>query len=663
METPTLSSCCCLIGPGADDVITRIQLNSPDFVYQHSLTKLQYRAGIRKMSSLWLGFALIHLMVFTNVEAQYSFCPSYKTLSDPWRNVGFCSMSNTRSDISLNEGWYRFTSVGGDKVITSCGSTINTTSHNLTVYNLFTCNSSISYTNYINCSQGFTVYYLRPTKQTYATRHSVCSNSSCGPNAQCGTVFGSCVCNPGLVPNLLMSNDSYGCSVLTVPSGCKTADCAQSFVSNLSQLLDNLNEPLQPKTVELYLSTIMNVTTSIDAKNSTDNTVLIKYANNVLTVTEKLVSSLVAPTETENTTRIQLDQMEAEVFTVGKNTSLIKIPPLNASSSSLNIDLIEISKQNNGSASVVFMSYTNMANVLKPSFFYTNTSTIKIFISPVVSVTLPKSSNITLTTPVNFTFRHKEFTASANRSCVYWNETEWIEKGCMATEINSTYTVCSCVHLSTFAMIMQTDPDNIKKSDDDALMNLINIVAVSVGLFFLFLTILTLTFCQRGTKVTNTALLNLSLSLFLAHITFLLTQQYLQDVQKNNLMCLVLAGITHFLFLSAFVWMLIEAILLYIFVKNLSKISSMQTETLNWKYMIIIGYVIPLAVVGVTSGLCPGSYSEEHCWLTTNFVWTFLGPVSCIIAINLLLSCVILINLRQSLANLNKTVTQLKQTR
>ncbi|KAI5089724.1 adhesion G protein-coupled receptor E3-like isoform X2 [Silurus meridionalis] len=516
-------------------------------------------------------------------------------------------MSNTRSDISLNEGWYRFTSVGGDKVITSCGSTINTTSHNLTVYNLFTCNSSISYTNYINCSQGFTVYYLRPTKQTYATRHSVCSNSSCGPNAQCGTVFGSCVCNPGLVPNLLMSNDSYGCSVLTVPSGCKT--------------------------VELYLSTIMNVTTSIDAKNSTDNTVLIKYANNVLTVTEKLVSSLVAPTETENTTRIQLDQMEAEVFTVGKNTSLIKIPPLNASSSSLNIDLIEISKQNNGTVIILNLYYVT-SDLIFVNF-------------------IPRAKDLLL----------QEFTALANRSCVYWNETEWIEKGCMATEINSTYTVCSCVHLSTFAMIMQTDPDNIKKSDDDALMNLINIVAVSVGLFFLFLTILTLTFCQRGTKVTNTALLNLSLSLFLAHITFLLTQQYLQDVQKNNLMCLVLAGITHFLFLSAFVWMLIEAILLYIFVKNLSKISSMQTETLNWKYMIIIGYVIPLAVVGVTSGLCPGSYSEEHCWLTTNFVWTFLGPVSCIIAINLLLSCVILINLRQSLANLNKTVTQLKQTR
>lgn len=65
-------------------------------------------------------------------------------------------------------------------------------------------------------------------------------------------------------------------------------------------------------------------------------------------------------------------------------------------------------------------------------------------------------------------------------------------------------------------------------------MDLINTVSVSVGLVFLALTILTLAVCQRGPKVTNVALLNLSLSLFLAHLFFLLTQQNLENIKDSQ---------------------------------------------------------------------------------------------------------------------------------
>lgn len=63
-------------------------------------------------------------------------------------------------------------------------------------------------------------------------------------------------------------------------------------------------------------------------------------------------------------------------------------------------------------------------------------------------------------------------------------------------------------------------------------------MAVAVGLLFLVLTIWTLAVCQRGQKVTNVALLNLCLSLFLAHLSLLLTQQqlgYLVDLQVSLL--------------------------------------------------------------------------------------------------------------------------------
>lgn len=74
---------------------------------------------------------------------------------------------------------------------------------------------------------------------------------------------------------------------------------------------------------------------------------------------------------------------------------------------------------------------------------------------------------------------------------------------------------------------------DLQAGDGDAILELINTVAVSVGLLFLTLTILTLLVCQRGPKLTNAALLNLCLSLFFAHLTLLLTQQYLDSIKKD----------------------------------------------------------------------------------------------------------------------------------
>lgn len=120
-----------------------------------------------------LDFSLYH---FNYINKTYIYisssvpCSNYTNISDPWRNVGFCSSSYNKSDINLMEGWYRFTGIGGDQVVSSCAPALNNISGNKMVYSLFTYNSTINYTSYITCSEGFTVYYLQPTERTYATR-------------------------------------------------------------------------------------------------------------------------------------------------------------------------------------------------------------------------------------------------------------------------------------------------------------------------------------------------------------------------------------------------------------------------------------------------------------------------------------------------------------
>ncbi|KAL7845284.1 hypothetical protein AOLI_G00234760 [Acnodon oligacanthus] len=315
-----------------------------------------------------------------------------------------------------------------------------------------------------------------------------------------------------------------------------------------------------------------------------------------------------------------------------------------------------------GSAAVAFLSYTNLSSLLDPSLFYTTANTVKTMVSNVVSATLPKTINTQLSTPVNFTLKHnEEIDPNAALSCVYWNDTHWVVDGCELLQTNSSHSVCSCVHLSTFALIMQTKPPE-GDDDSDPLNETFTTVAVAVGLVFLSLAILTFAVCRRNPRVTNTAQINLCISLLLAHLLFLLTQKFLRYIQHQQLLCAVLAGVLHFLFLSAFVWMFIEAVLLFIAVKNLTKIKSNEEAGLWGKWLVVIGYAVPLAVVGMSAGLVQGGYGSKTCWLKRDFLWSFLGPVSFILVANTILFIGIMIILFSILTNMKSEILRIERS-
>ncbi|CAM4467302.1 unnamed protein product [Leuciscus chuanchicus] len=402
----------------------------------------------------------------------------------------------------------------------------------------------------------------------------------------------------------------------------------------------------------------------LESSSSVSPAVLASYGNRVLKANEKLISTLVKPTDTNDSVSFTLAAVEVEVFMVGPNVTLDKIPRLDTTNSSVDIDLIGIAKNNNetrSTAAVAFMSYNTMENLLKPDFFNTSNDTIKTMMSTVISATLPKTTNTKLTKPVNFTLKHiREFDPNGSLSCVYWNISEWIIDGCSVLKTNSSYTVCSCVHLSTFALIMQTS----RPSKSDSLLELLNLVCVIVGLVFFSLALLTFALCQWSPGVNNVARINLCVSLLLAHLLFLLTQQFLSLIRPHQVLCAVISGVLHFLFLSGFVWMFIEAVLLFICVKNLSQISSKKREVLSSGFLCVIGYTVALVVVAVSVGLLPEGYGSEHCWIKMDkgFIWSFLGPVCVILALNMILFINIIINLNSTLKNLNAEVSQMKQT-
>ncbi|KAI7811098.1 putative EGF-like module-containing mucin-like hormone receptor-like 3 [Triplophysa rosa] len=453
---------------------------------------------------------------------------------------------------------------------------------------------------------------------------------------------------------------------ITTTSGNEMC-CETSCIQNLLDQIENITVlPLADVTDLLDL--VFNTSEKISISSSGDPKKLASEGNLVIKASEKLVSMLVKPTNTSDNVSFTRDSVEAQVFMVGPQVTLNKIPQLDTTHASVDIDLIGIAKNNNetgsGSAAVAFMSFNTMENLLKAEFFNTSDDTsVKTMMSTVISATLPKTTNRQLTKPVNFTLKHiRELVSGGSVWCVYWNMTEWTVDGCCVLDTNSSYTVCSCVHLSTFALIMQTSST---PAEDDHLMEVLNLVAVSVGLVFNSLALLTFAFCRWKPGVNNVARINLCISLLSAHLLFFLTQHFLTHIRPLQVLCGVLSGFLHFLFLSCFVWMFIEAVLLYICVKNLSQISSRQRAVLSSRFLIVIGYVIALVIVGVSVGLVPDGYGSDRCWIKgeKGFIWSFLGPVCLILAINSILFISIIISLNSTLTKLNAEVSRMKQTK
>ncbi|XP_036393857.1 adhesion G protein-coupled receptor E1-like [Megalops cyprinoides] len=490
-----------------------------------------------------------------------------------------------------------------------------------------------------------------------------CTDTSvCGPNATCSNTVGgySCSCHHGYraPPGVTLTNSTYPCQGGTEGEGeCKDKSEEQCQLDSLDNLLDNSSSLTQ--------ETLLNVTLrAVDLLSQWKEEVREKEIDVALKIPEKLASALVKPTQTQSSCNLSTEKLEVQTFAIGPEASLTETPQLKSRDNLLKIDLLTIAKNNNGSGAVVFIAYSNMEVVLKAEFFHTErktNKTIKTMMSNVVSASLPNTKNTMLPEPVNFTLRHlTQVDPEGNLSCVYWNQSRWIVDGCEARDTNATHTVCTCNHLSTFALIMQTD----RPPEDDIILKWISMIALSVGLLCLALAILTFILCHWNPKVSNTARLNLSICLFLAHLLFLLVQSFLSHIQ-HKLVCAVISGVLHFLFLSSFVWMFLEALQLFLLVRNLQEVRVIQQEGIHWGFLLLIGYSIPCLVVGVSAGLVPEGYGNNQCWLQTDkgFRWSFLGPVCFVLAVNVILFITIIGYLRFALAGRNKEISQLKDTR
>ncbi|XP_037020067.2 adhesion G protein-coupled receptor L2 isoform X3 [Artibeus jamaicensis] len=303
-------------------------------------------------------------------------------------------------------------------------------------------------------------------------------------------------------------------------------------------------------------------------------------------------------------------------------------------------------KQNsrNGLAKLVFIIYRSLGQ-----FLSTENATIKLgadFIgrnstiavnSHIISVSINKeSSRVYLTDPVLFTLPHIDPDNYFNANCSFWNYSErtmmgyWSTQGCKLVDTNKTRTTCACSHLTNFAILMAHREIAYKDGVHELLLTVITWVGIVISLVCLAICIFTFCFFRGLQSDRNTIHKNLCINLFIAEFIFLI------GIDKTNYMiaCPVFAGLLHFFFLAAFAWMCLEGVQLYLML-----VEVFESEYSRKKYYYVAGYLFPATVVGVSAAIDYKSYgTEKACWLHVDnyFIWSFIGPVTFIILLNII---------------------------
>ncbi|XP_064917705.1 adhesion G protein-coupled receptor L3 isoform X35 [Columba livia] len=346
----------------------------------------------------------------------------------------------------------------------------------------------------------------------------------------------------------------------------------------------------------------------------------------------------------ENTDNIQLEV--ARLSTDG-NLEDLKFPQNMGHGSSIQLSANTL-KQNgrNGEIRVAFVLYNNLGTYLstenasmKLGTEAMSTNHSVIVNSPVITAAINKefSNKVYLADPVVFTVKHiKQSEENFNPNCSFWSYTKrtmtgyWSTQGCRLLTTNKTHTTCSCNHLTNFAVLMAHV--EVKHSDavHDLLLDFITWVGILLSLVCLLICIFTFCFFRGLQSDRNTIHKNLCISLFVAELLFLI------GINRTDqpIACAVFAALLHFFFLAAFTWMFLEGVQLYIML-----VEVFESEHSRRKYFYLVGYGMPALIVAVSAAVDYRSYgTEKVCWLRldTYFIWSFIGPATLIIMLNVI---------------------------
>ncbi|XP_035604264.1 adhesion G protein-coupled receptor E2-like isoform X1 [Oncorhynchus keta] len=324
----------------------------------------------------------------------------------------------------------------------------------------------------------------------------------CGQNGTCWNLEGSyrCHCPPGFTT---YGNNQSRCQELNCDPFATQSTPEQTlpgFDSLLSHLRNNclvlINSSglagATEKTGEALLTVLANVTDVLQLQsngqggNSGKVTTLLRTVENSI--------RLIAPQLKENVSRINTSHTEVEVVVRRDRTP--PRGPVRLTNENIQLDTTwetAIGDDTNfpGFAFAILLSYKSLQTLTNSSVQLS---------SRVVTVSVSNPNTTNLSEPIILTFNHLK-SSDANTTCVYWSEDgegAWSIQGCASVMSNSTHTVCSCTHLSSFALLR-----GIQENKKCRQLQLVMWAGASVALACVVLSLLMTLWCRFVSKKRN----------------------------------------------------------------------------------------------------------------------------------------------------------------
>ncbi|XP_022809808.1 adhesion G-protein coupled receptor D1-like isoform X1 [Stylophora pistillata] len=226
--------------------------------------------------------------------------------------------------------------------------------------------------------------------------------------------------------------------------------------------------------------------------------------------------------------------------------------------------------------------------------------------------------------------------------CAFWSgfrersaSDGFSEEGChpVTSERNSEETICSCNHLTHFAVLVDYNSDLKLTGEDETILENITYVGLSLSIVGILLTIILYSFLTDVREPLSQIQLSLSVSLGAGQMIFLAGI----NATENTAACVTAAVFMQYFMMAAFFWMLVEGVYLYLLVVKAFNIY----EKMHMYH--VMSWGSPIIVIGISLFITAGkgglqSYtSDKYCWLssTNNLIWILISFVVFIKVLNI----------------------------
>ncbi|XP_062377382.1 adhesion G-protein coupled receptor G4 isoform X2 [Sardina pilchardus] len=284
--------------------------------------------------------------------------------------------------------------------------------------------------------------------------------------------------------------------------------------------------------------------------------------------------------------------------------------------------------------------------------------------SRILSASASNLSISNLTEDVEIILRNEEpIPQNATAVCMFWDFSKnggsggWNSEGCSVKNTTKNATICSCNHLTSFAVLLDLSGQGITDRLQATILSFITYIGCGVSAIFLAITLLTyLLFEKLRRDIPSKILIQLCFALLMLNLVFLLDSWLALYTDAVGL-CISTAFFLHYFLLVSFTWMGLEAMHMYLAIVKVFN-NYMSRYMLKFSLM---GWGIPLPVVIIVISVDKNNYglvnygkyadgtTDDFCWFKNDIAF-YVGVVAyfCVVfVLNLAMFVVVMVQLNR----------------